>query len=148
MNTAKQHTINHDTLERAVKQTQGREGANLQEITNAYTRQTNNELAPHEVVAGLRDLIEAGRLRRSKGPRGENTYLPTRENHHTPHEHLEHQKHQLQQALGTLTSAVTYATARLDQHQKREDQWRELIEANEEAKHTLNTTNQPEPNPK
>lgn len=32
---------------------------------------------------------------------------------------IEREKRELRQALGTLTSATTYATARLDQHQER-----------------------------
>jgi len=47
---------------------------------------------------------------------------------------IEPEKHKLRQALETLTGAVTYATARLDQHQKRDDHWRELLQANDEAK--------------
>lgn len=54
---------------------------------------------------------------------------------------IEPEKHKLRQALETLTGAVTYATARLDQHQKRDDHWRELLQANDEAKATLGATN-------
>lgn len=53
---------------------------------------------------------------------------------------IDREKRELRQALGTLTSAVTYVTARLDQHQRREDQWRELLRANNEAKQELVTT--------
>lgn len=55
---------------------------------------------------------------------------------------IEPEKHKLRQALETLTGAVTYATARLDQHQKRDDHWRELLQANDEAKQVLAATSQ------
>ena len=53
---------------------------------------------------------------------------------------LESEKQQLQHALGVLSSAVTFAAARLDQRDRREDQWRELLEANDEAKRALEAT--------
>lgn len=76
----------------------------------------------------------------TKGPRGENLYVLPDETGDERIIGLEVEKRQLQHALGVLSSAVTFATARLDQHDRREDQWRELLEANEEAKRALEAT--------
>ena len=97
--------------------------------------------SPYEIATTLGLLTKAGHITRTKGPRGENLYQLAEQPDEDPIARLKHEEQQLQRALGTLTTAVTFATARLDQHQKRDDQWRELLQANDEAKATLGATN-------
>lgn len=136
----KPQPIDHDTLKQAVAQTQGELGATVDQIITTYHQASDDDTNSHEIATTLGLLTRAGHITRTKGPRGENLYQLAQRHDENPLERLKREKHQLQQALGTLTSATTYATARLDQHQKRDDHWRELIQANEEAKQVLATT--------
>lgn len=137
---AKPQPVDHDTLKQAVAQAQGELGATVDQIITTYHQTTDENTSPHEIATTLGLLTKAGHINRTKGPRGENLYLVADELEEDPIERLEREKFQLQQALGALTSAVTFATARLDQHQKRDDHWRELIQANNEAKQALEAT--------
>lgn len=136
---AKPEPIDHDTLKQAVAQTQGDLGATVDQIITTYHQATADNTSPYEIATTLGLLTKAGHITRTKGPRGENLYLVADEPE-DPVARLEREKAELQRALGTLTTAVTFATARLDQHQKRDDHWRELLQANEEAKQVLAAT--------
>lgn len=136
---AKPQPTNHDTLEHAINLTQGQNGANFEQIITEYERQAGPASA-YEFTTALQQLVTDGRITRTKGPRGENLYRLAPQAEEDPVERLQREKLQLQQALGALTTAVTFATARLDQHQKRDDHWRELIQANDEAKQALEDT--------
>lgn len=132
-------SIDRELLQAAVTQTQGPEGASFDQIATQYEQQAGTT-SPYQLTTALQRLVDDGRLLRTKGPRGENLYRNAPQEVQDPLARLEEQKRQLLQALGTLTSAVTFATARLDQHQKRDDQWRELLQANDEAKRALETS--------
>lgn len=136
MSTTEIPSIDRDLLQAAVANTQGAEGAGFDEIATHYEAQAGTT-SPYQLTTALQRLVDDGLLMRTKGPRGENLYRNAPQETHDPLALLEQQNRQLLQALGTLTSAVTFATARLDQHQKRDDQWRELLQANEEAKRAL-----------
>lgn len=136
MSTTEIPSIDRDLLQAAVANTQGAEGAGFDEIATHYEAQAGTT-SPYQLTTALQRLVDDGRLMRTKGPRGENLYRNAPQEAHDPLALLEQQNRQLLQALGTLTSAVTFATARLDQHQKRDDQWRELLQANKEAKRVL-----------
>lgn len=141
MTTAtKTQPINHDTLKQAVAQTQGELGATVDQIITTYHQTADDDTSPYEIATTLGLLTKAGHITRTKGPRGENLYQLAEQPDEDPIARLKHEKQQLQRALGTLTTAVTFATARLDQHQKRDDHWRELLQANEEAKQALAAT--------
>lgn len=142
MTTAtKTQPINHDTLKQAVAQTQGELGATVDQIITTYHQTADDDTSPYEIATTLGLLTKAGHITRTKGPRGENLYLLAPQAEEDPVERLQREKLELQRALGTLTTAVTFATARLDQHQKRDDHWRELLQANDEAKAMLGATN-------
>lgn len=137
---AKPEPIDHDTLKQAVAQTQGELGATVDQIITTYHQAADDNTSPYEIATTLGLLTKAGYINRTKGPRGENLYLVADGPEEDPIARLEREKSQLQHALGALTTATTYATARLDQHQKRDDHWRELLQANEEAKQALEAT--------
>lgn len=136
MSTTEIPSIDRDLLQAAVANTQGAEGAVFDEIATNYEAQAGTT-SPYQITTALQRLVDDGHLLRTKGPRGENLYRNAPQEAHDPLALLEQQNRQLLQALGTLASAVTFATARLDQHQKRDDQWRQLLQANEEAKRVL-----------
>jgi hypothetical protein len=131
--------IDLDALERAIAGSPAPEGVPFEQVTEAYANATARDFTSHQLTTALRELEASGRIARTKGPRGENVYLPASPEE-DPLERLQREKRQLQQALGALTAAATFATARLDQHQRREDHWRELLEANDEAKQALEAT--------
>lgn len=137
---AKPQPIDHDALKQAIAQTQGELGATVDQIITTYHQASDDDTSPYEIATTLGLLTKTGRITRTKGPRGENLYLVAPQAEEDPVERLQREKLELQRALGTLTTAVTFATARLDQHQKRDDHWRELIQANDEAKQALETT--------
>lgn len=126
-------------LERAVAESRAADGVTFDQVAEAYESAVAGGFSSHQLTSALRELEAGGRIARTKGPRGENVYLPASPDE-DPLERLEGEKRQLQRALGALTAAVNFATARLDQHQRREDHWRELLEANEEAKQALEAT--------
>lgn len=137
---AKARPIDHNTLKQAVAQAQGELGATVDQIITTYHQTANDDTSPYEIATTLGFLTKAGHLNRTKGPRGENLYLAAPQAEEDPVERLQREKLELQRALGTLTTGVTFATARLDQHQKRDDHWRELLQANDEAKQVLAAT--------